>query len=111
MEMQEFILSCLRFGCYDTRFDDYCEAFSIDFSEEEIHDALKSCAHNFCYFGHEIYRRLFEKIIDNFHRAPLKRELWDYNINGDASDLIYDGNQILDPQDIEDIINELEEQQ
>ena len=78
MEMQEFILSCLRFGCYDTKFDDFCEAFDIDFSEEEIHDALKSCAHNFCYFGHEIYHRLFEKIIDKYHRDPLNREKWDY---------------------------------
>ena len=108
MKMKDFIVGCLGFGCLDTTFDEYCDAFGIDFGEDDIHYALDACCGDYNHFGGEIYRCLFDKIIDKYHREPLDMDLWDYCINGDASDLIYDGELINTPADLECIISELE---
>ena len=107
MEMKDFIVGCLGFGCLDTKFDEYCDAFGIDFDDDDVTDALRACHPNYGSFGGEMYYILFNKIIDKYHREPLDRDLWDYCINGDASSLYYDGDEIFAPADLDCLIREL----
>lgn len=108
MKMKDFIVVCLGFGYLDTTFDEYCDAFGIDFDEDEVTHVFCACHPNYQEFGNLIYTILFNKIIDKYHREPLDRNLWNYCINGDASELIYDGIGIGSPAELDCLIRELE---
>lgn len=103
--MNEFIGVCLGFGNLDSTFDEYCDAFDIDFSENDVYRAIDCCGDNLKHVASYLYECLFERIIDKYD-DQLDREIFDYECDGCCSCLYYNGVEVYSPQDLEDIISE-----
>lgn len=107
MKMNEFIGVCLGFGNLDTTFDKYCDAFDIDFSDDDVYEAIR-CCRDPRNVGSFLYHDLFERIIDKYD-DQLDWEMFDYDINGAWSRLYYNGVGVYSPHDLEEIIAEQQE--
>ena len=108
MKMNDFIGCCLGFGTLDTTFDKYCDAFDIDFSDDDVFEAIDCCRKNPRNVATFLYHDLFERIIEQYEDR-LDREVFDYDINGACSRLYYNGVGVYSPQDLEEIIAEQQE--
>ena len=108
MKMNEFIGVCLGFGCLDTTFDKYCDAFDINFSQDDVYEAIDCCRSNLRCVADFLYQDLFERIIDKYE-YQLDRGFFDYECNGCCSRLYYNGVPIFSPQDLEEFIAEQQE--
>lgn len=106
--MNDFIGVCLGFGSLDSTFDKYCDAFGIDFSDDDVYEAISCCSRNLRNVGSFLYHDLFERIIEEYE-DQLDREVFDYEINGYCSRLYYNGVPIFSPQDLEEFIAEQQE--
>lgn len=111
MKMNEFVSVCLGLGMTGRKVDEICDNFGIDISDENIYEALGVCPRDdYRSFGNLFIHDLYQKIIDEWVEQGLDEEKFDYDCNGDASRLYYNGETICSCDDLQEILDKLEEE-
>lgn len=114
MNTNDFV-SCvvLRIPC--EFIDKLCDEYDLDFGDEDIEELLNCCSGD-CFHeshynsvGNMLVRRLFQDIIDKYNDV-LDEEKFDYYIDGNDSNLIYDGETIHSKKELDAIYDRVEEE-
>ena len=104
MKMNSFVASCLYMD--GAVFDEYCDAFDVDMTEEDVHETLDRCygCGDYNAFGPEILRCMFEKVIREY-RDVLDEGKFDYDFSSPSyPDFYYDGKHINSKADLDEIV-------
>lgn len=101
MNANEFILRQLGIGSADTILDEIQDNFDIEITSEDVSLAIELDKEN---VQNNLIGILYSKIISRANKEQkLKREWFNYNINGQDSHLYYDDTKLRSLSDIKDL--------
>lgn len=111
MTTNEFICVCLGLGMTGRKVDEICDNFGIDLNDGDVYETLDLFRGNYTGFGNYFISHLYQRVIEEWSAQGLDEEKFDYEANGDASELLYDGNLVSCNEDLQNILDKLEEEE
>lgn len=111
MTTNEFICVCLGLGMTGRKVDEICDNFGIDLSDNDVWDTLDLFRGNYTGFGNCLISDLYQQVIVYWVEQGLDSDKFDYEANGDASYLLYDGKKVSCEDDLQEILYNLENEE
>jgi len=111
MKMNDFVVSCLFMD--GAVFDEYCDAFDVDMTEEDVHETLDRChgCGDYHAFGPMILECMFDKVVAEY-KDVLDEDKFDYDFSSPSyPDFYYDGEHITCKADLDEIVEKLEDKE
>lgn len=101
MKMNDFVASCL--GMDGSVFDDYCDAFGVEITDDDVESALSEVCGHWTDFGMVILRVMWDKVIDEFSHILDPNE-FDCDFSSPSyPDFLYGGENVYGREDLEKI--------
>ena len=95
MKTLELIGLCFGIGTCDTFLDDIAEKFDVDIDTTDIEQILDECGKNYSNVGKMLAERMFSQCLKEYD-YQLYEDGWDADINGQATHLYCDDEEIHD---------------
>lgn len=95
MKTLELIGLCFGIGTCDTFLDDIAEKFDVDIDTTDIEQILDECGKDYSNVGQMLAERMFSQCLKEYD-YQLYEDGWDACINGQATHLYCDGQEIHD---------------
>lgn len=104
MNTSNFISCALGCGTTGRAIDNFCENFNISYTFDDIYDAIYLCAENPQDFNNIFLEQLWLRVQSSYIDKGLNPESFDCYLNGEASHFCYNGEEVYDSEDLDNIV-------